>query len=122
VPDHGEFEMEKRPSSEDEERNFHESPGSSCSCSDEAHKWAPDTKLWFSDDREWKHYISVGSTGSVNLWVNDGSAMFVKNKNDCTHMVLNHVKTGSAKRDNCKSEDMRWAQNNGIGRLLNTET
>ena len=114
--------MEKPPSSEDEQLPFHESPGSRCSCSEDAHKWAPDTKLWFSDDSEWKHYQPDGKSGSVNLWVNNSGAMFVKNKNDCTHMVFNDVKTGSAKRDNCVSEDMRWTQNNGIGRLLNTET
>jgi len=122
VPDLGEIEMEKPPSSEVEQLSFHESLGSSCSCSEDAHKWAPDTKLWFSDDHEWKHYQPDGKSGSVNLWVNDCGAMFVRNKNACTHMVLNYVKTGSARRDNCASEDMRGTQNSRIGRLLNTET
>ena len=103
--------------SDDGETDFRESPGSSDTEAEEESKWAQGMKLYFFDDDVWVHYYQGGKAGAVGIWKKDGGASFVQNKSECTHLVINFVRTGVAERDRRASEDMCWAQNNGVGKL-----
>jgi len=102
---------------DDGETDFRESPESSDTEAEEENKWAQGIKLYFFDEDVWVHYYQGGKAGAVGIWKKDGGASFVQNKSECTHLVINFVHTGVAERDRRASEDMCWAQNNGVGKL-----
>ena len=102
---------------DDGETDFRESPESSDTEAEEENKWAQGIKLYFVDEDVWVHYYQGGKAGAVGIWKKDGGASFVQNKSECTHLVINFVHTGVAERDRRASEDMCWAQNNGVGKL-----
>jgi len=78
--------------------------------------WANGTKLYFCDQAEWRRYDQDGVGGAVKIWQMCG-ANFVPNKSDCTHLVINYVRTGSHERDRRASEILDWARNQGVGML-----
>lgn len=76
--------------------------------------WANGTKLYFCDQAEWRRYDQDGVGGAVKIWQMCG-ANFVPNKSDCTHLVINYVRTGSHERDRRASEILHWAHKQQIG-------
>lgn len=51
-----------------------------------------------------------------STWVLSG-ARFVLDRPRCTHVVIDWIEEGIPERDRCAAEDVRWAEDNGVGEL-----
>ena len=79
-------------------------------------QWARGIRLYFFDEKQLAQSPEGEFDPVIEQWLDMG-AKVVREKQSCTHLVLDHMEIGDEERDIIARDDMRWAERNSIGML-----
>jgi len=79
-------------------------------------QWARGIRLYFFDEKQLTQSPEGEFDPVIEQWLDMG-AKVVREKQSCTHLVLDHMEIGDEERDIIARDDMRWAERNSIGML-----